>query len=413
MVNEHYLNNNKPRFNLHPICVFLLFVAALAGQFSLARIDPQYESAGYLVQPRIWLIASLVLLSIPFVFPPRKEIADRNKEVSAWLLLVILFHFYMAITYSWSLQGEHARNAVVSLLLVVVLVVVGYALVRFDARAAITIFLYLFFIASLLYATVGLGQLLAGGSGRRLSVFLGGPNVYVRVVGTGVILALYLWAKTRSRVWLLSIPLLLFTGIMSGSRGGMLSLTLALFLALLLVTRKIRRLLLVVSLLIVFVLVLLYLPLASTYKEYIEYRYPLDLVELSLQYEHARGPWFSGSYQAFLDSPLLGRGLARQNDSGFGYAHNIFINIAAEGGLLGLLLFALTLIPIYARWKRDRGPLADVCLVLAVFYLLASLASGTYYDWRFIWLFFLLYMMPSSPSAGPEKCHEHVPEQAV
>lgn len=383
-------------------CMFL--VAAIAGKFTLQRLDLRYQELGFLGEPRIWLIAALVVLTFPMMRSAGREAREPGERdySGKYLVLVISLHVYFAVSYLWSPQNDSSRSDLVSALLVIALISSMFLIARVDTYRFTRVLFYLLLFTSLVYAVGGLLFPSYAGTGG-LSFFWGGPNVYVRIVGSGAIIALYFWLKTRRGVWLAFVPLLLFTAVMSGSRGGVLSLLLVLLLSSLLLVRKTGKVVVFLALLILLVVVFLYTPLFGTYRQYVEERYPRSLTDFAEEYERARSPWFSASMRAFGQSPALGTGIGGLTLFGINYSHSIVINIASEGGLAGLLLFILTLLPLIGRWRQPRDLEANACFVLGVYFLFASLVSGSYYDWRFVWIFFLLFTMLSGRSQIEEK----------
>lgn len=388
------VKNNKEIINLHSTAVVILFFAALAGQFSVSRINLAFERWGILGEPRILLTALLFVLIWPMLIQLKRRSTydDTNKYLGSWFLFVILFHLYLIISYYWTSGSDYSQEIVMSLVLLIIMLSLAYLLIRLDADRTISIFLYSFFIAAMIYAVGGL--LLKGIGGGRIAFLWGGPNVYVRIIGTGIIVALYLWVKTEKKVWLASIPILLIAAIMAGSRGGLSSLIIILVLSLFLLIKKISKILIVFILTALFILVVLYAPVTSPLRRFIENRYPIGITDINTEYERTRGVLYSNSWELFKSEPLIGVGIGEFSDYGYKYPHNILLNVAAEGGMLGLLFLALIFMPIFRRWYRDRSIENNVCFIIAAFYLGTSMVSGSYYDWRFIWLFLLFYMAP-------------------
>jgi O-antigen ligase len=387
----------KMHVHLQTTGVVVLFLASLSGQFSLSRLNASFESWGLLGEPRIWLISLLAIVAIPLIaeYKRNKEYEVAGKDYSGlFLLLTVLFNIYLILTYLWSPGSADSRAELVSLLLVIALMGLAYMIIRLDSKRAVNLFLSLLFAAALIYSIAGIVNLQYSESSGRFAFLWGGPNVYVRIVGAGAVIALYLWVTTKRKIWLLSIPLLLFSTVMSGSRGGIASFLIALLLAMVIIVKRVRRLLLVVAIIALLIVILVYMPFAASYKKFLQQRYFLTFENFSAEYERSRGNLFSDAWQAFSSAPLMGIGLNATLEHGHLYSHNIFLTVAAEGGLLGLIFLVVLLIPVVLRWKQERDLQTNTCLVLAAFFFMASLFSGSYYDWRFIWLFLLFYMMP-------------------
>jgi O-antigen ligase len=142
-------------------------------------------------------------------------------------------------------------------------------------------------------------------------------------------------------------------------------------------------------------------------RRYVEQRY---LVYAPSSYDPAevdfgsRDRLFAAAWETFLDHPTLGSGLSpigdfEQLDA---HPHNLFLATARDGGLLGLLLGGVPFALLAARLKRPLAIEHRMAFVLGCFYLGAAQFSGSYYDCRFVWLYFLIAMAPAgSPGRAP------------
>lgn len=341
-------------------------------------------------------MAILFVCSIPLIsqYKYRQNPHVKKDYAGLFLVTLVVFNLYLIMTYLWAPPSSYSQEQVLSVALVIVLLCMTFLLARFDAEKTISVFFGTLFVASLIYALGGLLELSFGPSAG-FTFLWGGPNVYVRVVGTGVFIAIYLWLKTDRRIWLLGIPLLFLSTLMSGSRGGITSFLLVFLLAMLLVVRKARRFFLISALILLLLLILLYVPATSAYRAFIESRYQSVSRDFPSEYQRSRGHLFSKAWQTFGRYPLLGIGIGGFHVYEYYYPHNMFLNIAAEGGFLGLAFLVLLLIPLTLRWKQERLLEHNICLTLAIFFFAASMFSGSYYDWRFVWLFLILFMTPT------------------
>jgi hypothetical protein len=64
--------------------------------------------------------------------------------------------------------------------------------------------------------------------------------------------------------------------------------------------------------------------------------------------------------------------------------------------MTGFIIFIIPLFLILGRWFRPKTIEHISAFSIALFYLICSLFAGTYYDARFMWIFFMLYMMPQT-----------------
>ena len=114
---------------------------------------------------------------------------------------------------------------------------------------------------------------------------------------------------------------------------------------------------------------------------------------------------FAGAYRLWLDAPAFGNGLAGfYYLYGFGreipgnHPHNIILQILAEFGLVGLLLFALFIVSGlrnfgFGRLQNDPLALA-VLMVFATMFLYAMVAGDIARSYRFFFTVALLAMCP-------------------
>ena len=118
------------------------------------------------------------------------------------------------------------------------------------------------------------------------------------------------------------------------------------------------------------------------------------------------GVW-AAAIGIFLNHPLFGVGVANfvnyypeysGNPYGLNHAHNIFLNMAAERGIVGLAAFGYFLVILFkglfdtfvrARPERDRVLLAALAASFAGF-LAHSMLDVSYYDYKILLLFWLL-----------------------
>ena len=394
---------DRIHINLQSVAVFLLFLTTLAGQFSLERINTSYQALGWFGEPRIILVVLLAVFALPLIGNSKRSRAtiapSPDNHTVLWLVLVFNLLIYMCISAMWSRESSFAKETVLSLLILMALLFFAYMIMSSNPEEGVEFFLRLFFIASVVYAIGGL----MGGSlwsiRGQLAFLWGGSNAYARVVGAGAILAIYFWVRTKKGLWLAPIPVLLLAVMLSGSRGGSLSLLVALLLALFMLVPKMVKRSAILVLVALSILILVFLPMSGIYKQMAARRYPTSSSELRAAYEYSRAPVFSKSLEAFYEAPFIGIGLGGFKVYGdSNYAHNIILGVAAEGGVLGLVFLVVTSLPLITRWRRRRSLLNNVCFILGVFYLTGSMMSGSYYDQRFMWLFFLFYMFPAYPN---------------
>jgi O-antigen ligase len=92
-----------------------------------------------------------------------------------------------------------------------------------------------------------------------------------------------------------------------------------------------------------------------------------------------------------LEDPLIGAGLSAFSiRTGDVYPHNVFLEIFAEGGCIGLLLFLAMLGATGLMFWQHRDTLNTAAVAAFVLILVASQFSGDLYDSRGLFLFPIL-----------------------
>jgi hypothetical protein len=399
----------------HRLAIALLFLTFVAGGFSLHRIDPELRRFGELAYVRTWLVvavAGLLLLKRPGKGQPVPKLAGAALFTHA----AALSQLYIGLTAMWSLDGEGTSpRGYGQIVLAVLLELTLLAVRRRPGRAAAAV-LDLSLAAGLLYAAGGL----AGGAEHgRMAMFFGGPNVFVRIVGAAVLASVYRALLTRRLLWLAPAPLLLVCAVESGSRGGMLALLFtlpvvawAVWTSGVLRRRPLWWLAAPLAGALAAAVAGVYVLAQPQVRRYVEQRY---LVYAPSSYDPAevdfgsRDRLFAAAFEAFWERPALGSGLSPIGDFERidAHPHNLLLATARDGGVAGLLLLSVPLGLLALRLRRPLAIEHRMALVLGCFYLCAAQFSGSYYDCRFVWLYFLVVMLPAARLRG----HEHSAQQ--
>ncbi len=437
----------------------MLLITFVAGGFSLHRLDPALRRFGELAYVRTWLllaIAAVMLLhsrsdgragsrsdgraggradgrfsrgshggpnsptdSHPGRHPqsradgrpqgrphrPQGRSRPRLAAAAAFTHAVAISQLYIALTALWSPDAAGTFPRVFGqLVLALLLELALLALRRGPARAARTI-LNGSLAAALLYAVAGL----AGGSEHgRMAMFFGGPNVFIRVIGGGVLASVYRALATRRLIWLAPAPLLLVCAVESGSRGGMLALLFTLPVVVWAVASSgvLRRrpgwwLAVPLAGALALAAAGYYVLTTNSVRRYVEQRY---LVYAPSAYDPAevdlgsRDRLFAAALETFLAHPVLGFGLSPigEFERLDAHPHNLFLATARDGGIAGLLLLGIPFALLALRLGRPLAIEQRMAFVLGCFYLCAAQFSGSYYDCRFVWLYFLIAMPPAA-----------------
>jgi O-antigen ligase len=363
-----------------------LLLVAVGGRYSLDRIGITWLA---------WLDLRLVGLAVAFAllaFDLRRVRTrpDLRPRPEGWLVAATLFFGYQLASGLWAPPSAQVGAEAIDLLCMALLTVAVYLHARHDPEAVARRLLWFFWATAIAFA---LAALLVSGPGAqgRYSAFGGGPNVFVRIQVLGLVagLALHAIGRPRGIVW--STPLLVVSGLLSGSRGGLLA-GMVVGMALLLYADRRSRRLAFTGAVAATVATLVAYELVPTVRQLVQVRFVDQTVQQG--YASARPAIWAQTLDLALHHPLIGVGVDGFHAlvgfaTGTEYPHNYVLAVAAEGGVIGLTLLVITV----ALWVGTvrRAPSMSVELIAmtasAVYVALAGLFSGDYYDARLAWCF--------------------------
>jgi O-antigen ligase len=227
------------------------------------------------------------------------------------------------------------------------------------------------------------------------------------MMGYFAIACLFFWRKKGLTLLFLPAATLAFLLVLlSGSRGGFVALAVALALFVSLEVRTLARLAPLVAAVVVFSWAAVsFTELGQNAMESYDVRVRQLLFEE--RYTAGRDELFRSALQLGRSAPLVGGGLAAFPALELGvYPHNIFLEVFAEAGVVGLLLlFVVFLFGSIELWRMgpQLGGAAMAALTLA---LVASQFSGDFYDSRGVFAFLVMALYDwrgMGPVAGPAR----------
>ncbi|MCW0212437.1 MAG: O-antigen ligase family protein [Pseudonocardia sp.] len=377
-----------------PVSLILAtYVAALMGRFTLDRIG--ITEFGEL---DLRLIVCPALAVAALLWRYRPDHPDYRHPWAPSLLWTLAVIGYLWLTVFWAPYAARTDERVADLVYMALLIVVMVVVSGPDPAKARRVVLVATFASGMLYAFSGLVVGQTDEQGRTIA-FGGGPNIYVRVVLLGALAAIALAVIYRRKLYLVPVPLLLTAALLASSRGGVLSagVTAAAFVVLCWRRLSVRAVVAAVLVLLTGLAAGLVL---------------LDAKNLQMIQERfvaaPQQDQFSGRPQLveqglalFRDNPVVGGGLDSFYvhfgvNADLGYPHNLAVDVAATGGVVGLVLlagFVVALIRDVQPWRSL--PNDSLALVMAiVFITTASMTSGDFYDSRFLWVFAALAVNP-------------------
>jgi O-antigen ligase len=381
----------------------VFFLSTLAGGLSAARFDPAYERLGLLGEARVWFLVALfgILGCCGLV---RGRSAPRSPDgVAGWTITVVVLHVYLACSALWAPDPLAAWSQVADLILLILLLIVTLRVFSNVPAPNVELFLRLFFWTSLLLLVGAVPSYLADLG--ELSSLATGAIGLSRTAATGALVAVYFWVKTGRVRWLMAFTPLVLGVLFSGSRNVALALVFATLLFLVTARKRLGPRALRVGLVGVAAIAGVGLALIPALVDNL-FRFwaslaivGADRVTLETLYVADRDILFGEAWRLFGEAPTLGIGLSGYTQvTGEVYPHNLVLNIAAEGGIVGLVLLLPPLVLLVMRWPLPKDLHHLVALSLGTLYLVASMFAGSYYDARLAWVFFTLYMMPAQRS---------------
>lgn len=385
--------------------IILFTLTMFAGGYGLARISVEFVSLGELQYIRTWFMLALTGAIIGLLLS-RKWQMEHYGLAGWWAILIAILHIYLTFSSVWAPQPALALALISQVMLVAILIV--FVLPIFSPHIAhnTTFFLFLILGASLLYALGGIagyGAWSLGNTGR-MAAFGGGPNVFVRIMCMGMFIAVFFANLKRSWYFFLPIPILLICALLSGSRGGLIAFTITfpLFLFFVLPGKGLKRLFPLLFTIALFGAAYPFVSATEAWQKVVGWRFSTATFEEGYGLD-GRLSIFDDARQMFLDHPVGGVGFDgfRQSNEHI-HAHNLFLQFAAEGGSIALILLGLLFVMLLLSLFRRQNILQITLIAMGFYHLLAGMWSGSYFDARWMWLFFLLYLLTiAQPSRKP------------
>ncbi|GIF00572.1 O-antigen ligase family protein [Paractinoplanes rishiriensis] len=391
------------------VVIGLAFVATLAGHFTLDRLG---LTIPVLNDSRVLLFSALLMAFALEATAAARRPGSRLTRLGTALGTrrslhpVLLLFGYQMLSAWWAPPGAVLNDVLTDLVAATVLVCVYAALAEWDSDRVVRITLTCLYGAAwlyFLYAASGRGHTASG----RWAAFGGGPNVFVRVMILGMLAAVYLYCRSGDRLfWLIGVPPFLVGALASGSRGGLIALGITIVIALprlwpvLWSRRFVRALLLFVGMGAVF-----WYFVGETVVALTQNRFAVATLEQ--RYTSGRDVLYEEGLIVFVEHPVFGVGVhgfsvvADVGTAGV-YVHNLPLAVAAEGGVVGLILLVAAFAALRREYARvpypQRSLEARTAVHCGIVIGCAGLFSGDYYDSRLMWIFFLLAAI--RPSAG-------------
>ena len=380
----------------------VLILALMAGGLSLDRLSESFSGLGAPGEVRfvgLVVVALLLCLSV-LVRLPKSPVSS---STNGWILAIVVVHCWVMLSWIWSDRSDFASQQLYELTLLLGTFVVSSTIFRRQPRRLVLLLFAVFGLLALGFCALSL--VLLGGMSGALSVVGAGGIGSARLLGVGVLVSLFWFLRTQRVRFLLPVPLFLAGMMLSGSRASILALAvsgLALWLSRKWIVGPEQRLsalpvIIAVATGVVTLAVILATQIGrQMVTNFLLSNFVADSASASGAglYLADRNVIFGAALTEFRDHLVAGSGLGTYlGPFGELYPHNLALNFAVDGGVLGLIGFLVVLYWPMQRIVRSRDSLALGALVTGLFFLVASLFAGTYYDARFLWVFLMLGML--------------------
>ncbi len=362
----------------------------LSGRWSLARLG--FADASVLFEPRAWIVVGLAAIAFS---PALSRSLPEEPPLRTNLGAVVGFLGWVTLSVLWGPSSDLPWTKAYEMSLILVTVASVARIARWTgARALINRFWDALAVSLGAMAVLGMLSWVSG-SGERLAVLGGGPNVFGRNMAVLLMLSLsaILAGRRRRWLWVAAAALGAVLGLLSGSRGAIVGMMAAGGTLVYAKRLPIGRFVKIAVGLVVFAwFVVTFTDAGQSALHTFEERF----LVLTLEERHDAGRMeiYVYAWHMALDAPLVGQGLAAFADSGFHvYPHNIMLEAFCEGGLVAVALLLAVLLPTVRRIFDADADLYARDLAVFIVLLMSASFTGDFYDSRGVLLVALLVSM--------------------
>lgn len=369
------------------IALLMLLIVYLSGTFSLSRLN-----IGVSADIRFVISIILVFIILTFLKKDNNQFNQFNfKENTLFLFLTIFsYSFTQLISLFYTPVVVLGLEKMVDIFFLFFLCVVTYFLtVNLNKEKFFNIFSTFFIIIGIVYSLPIIFSVISGAN--RGDVLLSGPNVTTRIVFFAFISSIYKKILTnKTRFFVLSI-LFLASIVLIGSRGGLIS---AAFVVLIWVFSisifdlkfkkiKVKYQTLFLMPFFVFLIYILYTPVKEVFlNRVIGTTFSDDVI-----YTAGRDDIYIQAWGGIKENPIIGNGIdSFMPLTGYVYPHNLFLEMAFEIGIIGIIIFMIFLyyaMKIPLKWRKSKFYIFSL---VPLYMILVQMFSGEIYDFRYYFL---------------------------
>ena len=385
-----------------------VFMFSACGLLAIGRVyDDRLVIAGINL---VVLVSVVFLISVLILFSSIKKIILSKSKI-------LLYSFYLLVLFTgpilWLIFDvtEFGFEKFINFWLIIVPISI-IIIEKYNKDDVLKTFYILLGVSCFLALLSSVGLSLSDRTDGRMATLGGGPIVFARWMGFGIISLLFLPIKTKTFYKFLIIVLFFILALASGSRGPILALFITGFIFLILNFNKV-----IVKISIVFCLLfslLLFPGIAKKISNVVEFdRVFMNISKKggSKQSTSTRTNLAIGSFILLQNYPLgvgAGNWQALSNEirpthmMPLKYPHNLLLEVACEYGIQTLLLLLLLLLFVLnlsykkmIKFQNDKTSLYPLLFYMLIFFFLNSLVSGMLNDSRLLFVIISFIIIPT------------------
>ena len=372
------------KIDIEKIRVIVFFLFVLSGKFA-------YETFIIEFQVRYFILIIMIIASMG------PKIINTNLMINSSVYGAIVFCSTLILSAGWNMEGIYVLEYIFDLFLLIF--IIFFAVIYLKNNDCIFLLLGLFEKTAFIYSVLSIASVLMG---ERASLLLGGPNVTVRIIFLGLLCHMELRRKHNYNYLIIFI---FVTGIIAtGSRGGMISslicltlyMTQAISMKSLIERIQIRFAGLFKMMIFSFLLFYIYTDFSDQIFSLINSRITETLIDnIHLA---GRDDLLISSFKVIGENVYFGQGLASYYDNEVGFhPHNLFIQLYLDVGMLSLINIIIILYALRSFFVNRKS----LVFYAIPFFCIAHLVSGSYYDLRYMFLFWILGEIMNKKNLSP------------
>jgi hypothetical protein len=355
------------------IRVIVLFLLVLSGKFAYEIFNTEFQ-----VRYLIFMVMILVSIGPKLIYTN----LQRGTSINA----VIAFCSTLILSAGWNMEGSYVLEYILDLFLMIFSVLCVTIFLKNSNN--IFLFLGLFEKTAFIYSVLSIASVFMGERG---SLLFGGPNVTVRIIFLGILCHMVL-RRNQNYNYLL-IFIFIAGVIATGSRGGLISslICLTLYIANTISLRSMIKFFKIrivgIIKMVIFSATLLYI--YDNFSNQIASLISSRITETIINKIHLAGrdDLLISSFKVIGENAYFGQGLASYYDNEVGFhPHNLIVQLYLDMGLLSFINIAIILYALRIFFVNRKS----IVFYAIPFFCIAHLVSGSYYDLRYMFIFWIL-----------------------